>query len=468
MKASTYLCLFLFSVPTFTAHSQSQSADPTEVGGAYPLSANTAAHPCISEAQYDYIKRECDKSITRLGLIPTASRTAVSLAWPLREANGLQDCGYYRIAAYVDEDTTSAIQDWNCGTNTYNGHRGTDIATYPYPFFKMDNDQVEVIAAAPGTILFISDTSFDKNCNGSTSQANFVVIQHADGTLAYYFHMKKHSVTTKTVGQTVALGEYLGVVGSSGDASGPHLHFEVRTSTANTAYKDPWSGTCNRLNANSWWAAQKPYTEPAIVKAQVGLTDPLFPACPATESPNEDTCIPLGAAAKFTIIFRNETSGLTANMRIIKPDGTNLSAWTHNSSASYTGSVYGYTRTMPSVAGTYVFESVYNGDTCSKTFQVACGTATTSIHTLGDLHSINLYPNPASSQLHISGNDIENGSYTLMVRNMLGQVISSENIKVDNGKMQHMITVSHLPQSMYILSIESDKYREVIKFEKTE
>ena len=185
MKASTYLCLFLFSVPTFTAHSQSQSADPTEVGGAYPLSANTAAHPCISEAQYDYIKRECDKSITRLGLIPTASRTAVSLAWPLREANGLQDCGYYRIAAYVDEDTTSAIQDWNCGTNTYNGHRGTDIATYPYPFFKMDNDQVEVIAAAPGTILFISDTSFDKNCNGSTSQANFVVIQPADGTLAY-------------------------------------------------------------------------------------------------------------------------------------------------------------------------------------------------------------------------------------------------------------------------------------------
>jgi hypothetical protein len=89
-----------------------------------------------------------------------------------------------------------------------------------------------------------------------------------------------------------------------------------------------------------------------------------FPLVLPPQSPNEDTCIPLGAAAKFTIIFRNETSGLTANMRIIKPDGTNLSTWTHNSTASYTGSVYGYTRTMPSVAGTYVFESVYNGDTC--------------------------------------------------------------------------------------------------------
>ena len=466
-KASTSICLFLFLIFSQGAKAQTSYVDPTETGGAYALSNNSASNPCISDAEYDYIKQQCDRNIALLGLSTSPARSTVSLAWPLREANGLQDCSYYRIAAYVDEDTTAGIKDWNCGSNTYNTHRGTDIATYPYPFFKMDNNQVEVIAAAPGTILFKSDTSFDKNCNGSTSQANFVVIQHTDGTLAYYFHMKKNSVTTKGVGQTVALGEYLGVVGSSGDATGPHLHFEVRTSTANTDFKDPWFGSCNHLNNSSWWTVQKDYTEAAIVKTQVGLTDPLFPACPITESPNEDTCIPLAASAKFNIIFRNETSGLTANMRIIKPDGSNLSAWVHNSTNSYSGSSYSYTRTMPSVAGSYVFEAVYNGDTCSKVFQVACG-ATTGISVSGKTSQLRVYPNPVHEQLNLFGEDIDNGSYHITVRNLLGQCLSSEDIKVDNSSMQHTLTILHLPRSIYILTIESDRSLEVIKFEKSE
>ena len=464
--AIIYTCLWFLSF-TQTSRAQLLTADPTETGGPYPLSANSETSPCISESQYDYIRSQCDLNIARLGLTPAGARSAVSLSWPLRQANGLQDCGYYRISAYVDEDSTAGIKDWNCGSNTYNSHRGTDIATYPYPFYKMDNDQVEVIAAAPGTILFKSDTSFDKNCNGSSNQANFAVVQHSDGTLAYYFHMKKHSVTTKTVGQTVALGEDLGVVGSSGDASGPHLHFEVRTSTANTDYKDPWSGSCNHLNANSWWASQKPYTEPAIVKAQVGLIDPVFPACPATESPNEDTCIPAGSAARFNIIFRNETSGMVATMRIIKPDGTNFSSWTHNSSSSYPGSYYSYSRTMPSVPGTYIFESVYNGLTCSKTFQVACG-ASTSVESTGYVKLLQVYPNPARDLLHISEEGMDKGSYQLVIRNILGQILSSEKIKVDNGTMQHTIAVSQLPASLYVLTIESDEHKEIVKFEKSE
>jgi len=37
-------------------------------------------------------------------------------------------------------------------SNTYDGHHGTDIAIWPYSFYKMDNNQIEVIAAAAGTI----------------------------------------------------------------------------------------------------------------------------------------------------------------------------------------------------------------------------------------------------------------------------------------------------------------------------
>jgi murein DD-endopeptidase MepM/ murein hydrolase activator NlpD len=253
IKTYTYI-LLLALLCTSNAHAQTVAIDPTETGGAFSLHSNDASHPCISDAQYDEIDRACNESRHRLGLDQTGQRqtTATSLSWPLQMANGLDDCSYYFVSAYVDEDSTAGIKDWHCGTNTYDGHRGTDIAIFPYPFYKMDHDQVEVIAAAAGTILFKSDTTvYDKNCAGNSAQANYIVIQHADGTYAYYFHMKHNSVTTKTVGQTVAVGEHLGIVGSSGNASGPHLHFEVRTSTGNTAFKDPWSGSCNHLNASS-------------------------------------------------------------------------------------------------------------------------------------------------------------------------------------------------------------------------
>ena len=90
----------------------------------------------------------------------------------------------------------------------------------------MDNNQVEVIAAAAGTIVDKADGNFDKNCGSNNLMANYLVIQHTDGSRVLYFHMKKNSLTTKAIGQPVALGEYLGVVGSSGNSSGPHLHFE--------------------------------------------------------------------------------------------------------------------------------------------------------------------------------------------------------------------------------------------------
>ncbi len=147
--------------------------------------------------------------------------------------------------------------------------------------------------------------------------ANSIIIQHADGTYALYWHMKNGSVTSKTVGQTVEVGEYLGVVGSSGSSSGPHLHFEIRTSAASNSYKDPFSGTCNLLNATSWWASQKAHTNPAIFKVSVNTTDLVAPGCPTTETPNESDSftIPFQGAglapgyAKFYIFCEKSNGG---------------------------------------------------------------------------------------------------------------------------------------------------------------
>lgn len=55
---------------------------------------------------------------------------------------------------------------------------------------------------------------------------NNVVIKHNDGTYTQYGHMSSLSVS---VGQQVTPGQQIGLSGSTGNSSGPHLHFEART-----------------------------------------------------------------------------------------------------------------------------------------------------------------------------------------------------------------------------------------------
>jgi murein DD-endopeptidase MepM/ murein hydrolase activator NlpD len=342
---------------------------------------NNEANPCITKAEYAVIEQRIYENAKQTGHDLNKPSAPLLLNWPLREAPGFNDCSYYFIAAHVDQDTlTSAFKDYNCGTITYNGHRGTDIAIEPFPFYKMDNNQVQVIAAAAGTIINKHDGEFDRNClsSGSNVTANYLIIQHADGSVALYWHMKKNSLTNKVVGQTVALGEYLGVVGSSGSSSGPHLHFEVWANTKSSSLIDPFSGSCNILNAASWWAAQKPYIEPAVVKASVHTTDITFPACGTTEVLNESNVfvIPFqgngltAGYAKFYAFLRNAVAGDTVFMRILNPDASVFTNWQYVIPAPNNFSYLNYSKKLPTITGTYIFQATYKGVTCAQNFDI--------------------------------------------------------------------------------------------------
>jgi murein DD-endopeptidase MepM/ murein hydrolase activator NlpD len=393
------------------AQSISSIEPKTDSGGIYPSGKADALNPCVTPEQYRSIEQEIATNLKRIhgnsqqSTAPNSATTTTTFIWPLRTANGLNDCSYYAIFNYIDEDTTSGgIKDYNCGSATYDGHAGTDIGITPFLFYKMDLNQVEIIAAAAGTIVAKADGNYDKNCAANNLSPNYIVIQHADGSCSVYLHMKKNSLTSKAIGATVALGEFLGNVGSSGSSTGPHLHFEVWNGTTFATRTDPWQGTCNRLSARSWWVSQRSYREPALMKAGVHSAVPLLPACPATEIPYEDSCYQPGVSAVLAIYLRNETDGLSAACKILNPDGTTFSNWVHNSTGDYVSTWWYWHKTMPTIPGTYTFEATYNGTICSKHFDVIGASITAPTSTTicyGD--SVTLIANAASSYLWSTG-----------------------------------------------------------------
>ncbi len=93
------------------------------------------------------------------------------------------------------------------GGSSYEYHEGQDIeAPMGAPVF----------ATANGTVIVAG-------CQNG--YGNVVYIDHGNGLTTRYGHLSHIDVT---VGQTIARGEMLGLVGSTGRSTGPHLHYEVR------------------------------------------------------------------------------------------------------------------------------------------------------------------------------------------------------------------------------------------------
>jgi len=97
-------------------------------------------------------------------------------------------------------------------------------------------------AAADGTVIVAMCNASTKNCDkdGSWKVQGcgwYVDIQHAGGVVTRYCHMVTKPYVK--VGQKVSRGEVLGRVGSSGNSSGPHLHFEVHVPPKDGAEAEP-------------------------------------------------------------------------------------------------------------------------------------------------------------------------------------------------------------------------------------
>ncbi|MGI6600345.1 MAG: murein hydrolase activator EnvC family protein [Dethiobacteria bacterium] len=90
-------------------------------------------------------------------------------------------------------------------------HRGIDIST-------------------AGTI-FAADSGRVILAQYNNSYGNYIIIDHGNGFTTLYAHL---SVISVRVGQSVSRGQCIGIAGSTGNSTGPHLHFEVRVNGKHT------------------------------------------------------------------------------------------------------------------------------------------------------------------------------------------------------------------------------------------
>jgi hypothetical protein len=153
------------------------------------------------------------------------------------------------VTNFVDLDASSAVRDWECTDVSYDGHRGHDSALVSFTEQRIG---VPVFAALDGMVVDAHDGEFDENIEWNDQTANYVILDHGGGQYAYYWHFKRDSVAV-VAGQQVRAGEQLGLTGSSGISTGPHLHFE---SEFNGRTYEPSAGPCRR--GRSYWVEQTP------------------------------------------------------------------------------------------------------------------------------------------------------------------------------------------------------------------
>lgn len=426
---------------------------------------NTEKQECLSAEEYTRIFTMLDRntdSLIRTGILiieDFQNRNTVSnkrLIWPLARNAGLTYHSFYGISNYVDLDAAypDKVLDWNCGKRTYdsnNGynHAGTDIFLWPFPQQLQKNDQVAVVAAIDGIIVLKDDGRADNSCSLNGKSWNAVYIKGSDGFTYWYGHLKRNSLTTKKVGDHVNQGEFLGIVGSSGNSTGPHLHFEIYD-TANKLI-DPFSGTCNKIE--SLWLDQKPYYEPTINVIMTHGVAPVYPDCPKLETIGDKDYFMTGDNIYFGSYYHDHLYTLTANHQVIDPDGQIYSSWTHKlrDGLYYSGSWWYWSDKINAsmLSGKWTYKVAYAGQTLSHDFYVNVDTTSTVQNYLDSGQKYLIYPNPNSNSFSIA--NLQQPVLNIEIYDLTGRVVFKSK-QIENEDIAHVIE-THLPKGAYIIII---------------
>lgn len=127
---------------------------------------------------------------------PTATAAKSAAAW-------VDPVQHYTLTASFDQG----------GSHWMHKHSGQDFAV-PVG--------TEVVAAHGGTVVKAGPWGG----GDGPAYGNAIVIKHANGLYSQYAHLSRIDVK---VGQVVTAGQHIALSGNTGNTTGPHLHFEIRT-----------------------------------------------------------------------------------------------------------------------------------------------------------------------------------------------------------------------------------------------
>ncbi len=450
MKTTIHLA-FLLLASTLFAQNPKGNTSPTFYPATYKKSE------CITDSQRQQVRSQL--LINKQEIVknrPNAferSGGAITFAPPIKSKPGFDDPGFYIINFQVDHDLTpnGNLIDYNCNERTYDwatgNHEGTDYVLWPYPWKHMQEEVMQIVAAAPGIILDKRDGNFDLNCNNSGNPNwNGIIIEHADGSQAWYWHFKDGAITTKNIGDTVEEGEYLGAAGSSGSSSIPHLHFEVYDAGNNLI--DPYQGSCNSLNSESWWANQPEYYVPAINKLSTHNSTNFDTTCAQVEDTYEKLDFLPGDDVIFRIFYRDIQTNSETQIVVTDPNGTVLEDYVFTSSwPNYTGAYaeWIFPTDASWIDGVYNITATFGGITYETRFGI---NTFLGIEDVAE-NSIALYPNPVQDKLVVESSE---GIQRITLVDLAGRKV----LEVTPENLTTELNLSTVSSGVYLAIITSE------------
>lgn len=233
------------------------------------------------------------------------------------------------VQNYYDHDAGPEAQDYACGSLSYDGHRGTDFRVADLAAM---TESVPVLAAAAGSVRAIRDgmpdidaRDIDRTTIEGREAGNAVVISHGDGWETQYSHLRRGSVAVAP-GDRVEAGQTLGLIGMSGLAEFPHVHFEVRL---NDRHVDPFIGLaqaqgCTVAPSTLWLdpaLAALDYKPGGLLSLGFASQVPDFPAIRRGDL-RADRLPGDAAALVFWFNLYGVQDGDVVSARLIAPDGS--------------------------------------------------------------------------------------------------------------------------------------------------
>ncbi|MFJ2262432.1 M23 family metallopeptidase [Streptomyces sp. NPDC087844] len=184
--------------PSAVSLSSAAAASVQEQAAAQAKAAQTKSKAAANNAAVK--KAEAKKAAAK----PAAAKKASSWVDPVAK---------YRLSA-------SFAQAGNLWSST---HSGQDFAV---------SSGTQVVAAHGGTVV----KTGGNGAGDGPAYGNAVVIKHSNGTYSQYAHLSRVDVKA---GQVVKTGQRIALSGNTGNSSGPHLHFEIRTTANYGSAVDP-------------------------------------------------------------------------------------------------------------------------------------------------------------------------------------------------------------------------------------